>query len=58
MFNLVLEKTEDPEIKLPTFAGSLKISKRVPEKISASALLNMPKPLTVWLRTNCGKFFN
>ena len=32
-------------------------SKRVPEKISTLALLIMPKPLTVWITTNCGKFF-
>ena len=32
MFKLVLEKAEEPEIKLPTSAGSSK-SKRVPEKI-------------------------
>ena len=32
MFKLVLEKAEEPEIKLPTFAGSWK-SKRVPEKL-------------------------
>ena len=32
-------------------------SKRVPEKISISALLTMPKPLTVWITTNSGKFF-
>ena len=31
-------------------------NKRVPEKISTSALLTMPKPLTVWVTTNCGKF--
>ena len=30
-------------------------SKRVPEK-SISALLTMPKPLTVWITINCGKF--
>ena len=30
-------------------------SKRVPEKTSISALLTMPKPLTVWITTNCGK---
>ena len=30
---------------------------RVPEKTSTSALLTMPKPLTVWITTNCGKFF-
>ena len=27
-------------------------SKRVPEKTSISALLTMPKPLTVWITTN------
>ena len=32
--------------------------KRVPKKTSTSALLTMPKPLTVWITTNCGKFFN
>ena len=31
-------------------------SKRVPEKTSISALLTMPKPLTVWITINCGKF--
>ena len=30
---------------------------RVPEKHLISALLTMPKPLTVWITTNCGKFF-
>ena len=55
MFKLVLEKAEEPEIKLPTFTGSGK-SKRVPEKTSISALLTMPKPLTVWITINCGKF--
>ena len=29
--------------------------KRVPEKISISALLTMPKPLTIWITINCGK---
>ena len=33
-------------------------SKRVPKKRSISAFLTMPKPLTVWITTNCGKFFN
>ena len=32
-------------------------SKRVPEKTSISALLTMPKPLTVWITINCGKFW-
>ena len=48
MFKLVLEKAEEPEIKLPTFAGSLKKQKSS-RKTSISALLTMPKPLTVWI---------
>ena len=31
-------------------------SKRVPRKTSISVLLTMPKPLTVWITINCGKF--
>ena len=31
-------------------------SKRVPEKHPTSALLTMPKSLTVWITTNYGKF--
>ena len=30
---------------------------RVPEKTATSALLTMPKPLTVWITINCGKFW-
>jgi len=30
---------------------------RVPEKTSISALLTIPKPLTVWITINCGKFW-
>ena len=48
MFNLVLEKTEEPEIKLPTSAGSSK-KQESSRKTSISALLTMPKPLTVWI---------
>ena len=33
-------------------------SKRIPEKTTTSALLTMPKPLTVWIITNCGNIFN
>ena len=47
MFKLVLEKAEEPEIKLPTSAGSLK-RKKNSRKTCTSALLTMPKPLTVW----------
>ena len=48
MFKLVLEKAEKSEIKLPTFAGSLK-KQESSRKTSISALLTMPKPLTVWI---------
>ena len=53
---LDLEKTEEPEIKLPTSAGSSKKQESSPKK-STSAILTMPKPLTVWLIVNCGKFW-
>ena len=48
---LVLEKAEEPEIKLPTSAGSLK-KQESSRKTSISALLTMPKPLTMWITTN------
>ena len=51
-----LEKGEEPEIKLPTSAGSWKKQESY-RKTSISALLTMPKPLTVWITINCGKFF-
>ena len=43
MFKLVLEKAEEPEIKLPTSAGSWK-KQESSRKTSISALLTMPKP--------------
>ena len=49
MFKLLLEKAEEPEIKLPTSAGSSKKQKR---KTSISALLSILKPLTVWITKN------
>ena len=55
MFNLVLEKAEEPEIKLQTSAGSSKKQENS-RKTSISTLLTMPKPLTVWIIINCGKF--
>ena len=48
MFKLVLEKAEEPEIKLPTSAGSWK-KQESSRKTSISALLTMPKPLTVYI---------
>ena len=56
MFKLDLEKAEESEIKLPTSAESLK-KQRSSRKASTFALFTMPKPLTVWITTNCGKFF-
>ena len=56
MFKLVLEKAEEPEIKLPTSTGSSKKQKSS-RKTSISSLLTMPKPLIVWITTNCGKFW-
>ena len=55
VFKLVLEKAEEPEIKLPTSAGSWK-KQESSRKTSISALLTMPKPLTMWITINCGKF--
>ena len=51
MFKLVLEKAEEPEIKLPTSAGSWK-KQESSRKTSISALLTMPKLLTMWITTN------
>ena len=48
---------EMPEIKLPTSVESLKKQENS-KKTSTSASLTMPKPLTVWITTNWGKFFN
>ena len=91
LFELILEKAEEPEIKLPTFAAAAAaaaakslqlcltlcdprdgsppgspvpgiLQARIPKKqessrkTSISALLTMPKPLTMWITINCGKF--
>ena len=56
MFKLVLEKAEEAEIKLPTSAGSSK-KQESSRKAYISALLTTSEPLTVWVTTNCGKFF-
>ena len=53
IFKLYLEKAEEPEIKLSTFIGS---SKKQESSRKTSALLTMPKPLTVWITTKCEKF--
>ena len=56
MVKLDLEKAEEPEIKLPTSTGSSK-KQESSRKTSISALLTMPKPLTVWITINLGKFW-
>ena len=50
-----LKKAEEPEIKVSTSAVSWK-KQESSRKTSISALLTMPKPLTVWITINCGKF--
>ena len=49
-------RCREPEIKLPTSAGSSK-KQDISKKTSTFALLTTPKPLTVSITTNCGKFF-
>ena len=48
------KKTEEPEVKLSTSVGTLK-KQESSRKTSTSALLTMSKPLTVWIKANCGK---
>ena len=55
LFKLDGEKAEEPEINLPTSAGSSK-KQLSSKKTCISALLTMLKPLTMWITTNCGKF--
>ena len=56
MFKLDLEKAEEPEVKLPTSVGSQKKQECSKNYSPISAILTMPKPLTVWITTKCGKF--
>ena len=56
MFKLDLEKAEEPEIKLPTSVGPQKKHENS-RKTFTSDSLTILKPLTVWITTNCGKFF-
>ena len=56
MFKLDSENTEEAEIKLPKSFGSSE-KQESSRKTSTSALLTIPKPLTVWITTNCGKFW-
>ena len=56
MFKLDSEKAEESEIKLPT-SIELQKNQENSRKTSISALLIMLETLTVWITTNCGKFF-
>ena len=53
---LGFKEAEEPEIKLPTFAGPWR-KQGSSRKISTFASLTVLKPLTVRITTNCGKFF-
>ena len=55
MFKLDLEKAEEAEIKLPTSAGLSK--KQEFQKNIYYCFIEWSKPLTMWITTNCGKFF-
>ena len=48
-------RVQEPKIKLPASIGSSK-KQESSRKTSTSALLTMPKPLTLWITANCGKF--
>ena len=56
MLKLDFKKAKEPEIKLPTSAGSSK-KQESSRKTSISALLTMQKPLIVWTTISCGKFW-
>ena len=53
MYKLGFKEAEEPEVKLPTLVGSWRKKQENSRKTSAS--LTVPKPLTVWITTNCGK---
>ena len=55
MYKMDVEKAEESEIKLPTSIESYKRTRELKKKIT-SASLTMPKTLTLWITTNCGKF--
>ena len=55
IYKLNLEKTEEPDIKLPKSIWLQKKQENF-RKVSPFASLTTPKPLTVWITANCGKF--
>ena len=57
MHKIDLEKAEEPKIKLPTSIESQKRQGNFrKKKKSTNSSLATLKPLTVWVKTNCGKF--
>ena len=56
MFKLDIEEAEEPGIKMPIFAGSSK-KQESSRKTTTLSFLTISKPLTVWITTDCGKFF-
>ena len=56
MFELDLEKAEEPEIKLKNIHWIIETAREF-QKNMYFAVLTTPKPLIVWITTNCGKFF-
>ena len=56
MYKLVLDKSEEEEIKLPTSTGSSENQKNS-RKTSISGFLTLPKPSTLWITINWGKFW-
>ena len=56
IFRVILEKADKAEIRLPASAVVIEKASEFQKKISISALLTMPKPLTVWITINCEKF--
>ena len=56
IYTFGLEKTKEREVKLRTFTGSYR-KQGYSHKTSTSASLTTDMPLTVWITTNCGKFF-
>jgi len=61
MFKLDLEKAEEPEQEEPSKSSLAFLDQEKKQessrKTSTSAVLTMLNPLTVWITTNCGKFF-
>ena len=55
MFKLVLEEGRGTRDQIANIRWIIK--KESSRKTSISALLIMPKPLTVWIMANCGKFW-